>query len=158
MKKIALLFSLVIISFFCVNGQTTPAATPPPAPTNPNAPVITFEKMVYDYGTIQQKANGACEFKFTNTGKEPLILTTVRPSCGCTIADYPKEPILPGKSGVIKVGYNTNNAGSFQKTITVNSNAKNAEVTLTIKGNVQEAPKQVAPEKPVNEQAVPVAK
>ena len=52
---------------------------------NPNAPIIKFDKMEHDYGTIEQNADGNCEFKFTNEGKEPLILSNVRSSCGCTV-------------------------------------------------------------------------
>jgi hypothetical protein len=97
---------------------------------------IVFEKTVHDYGTIAQGADGNCEFKFTNKGKTPLILSNVRASCGCTVPEWPKEPIEPGKEGVIKVKYNTNSPGSFNKSITVNSNAVNATVMLKIKGNV----------------------
>lgn len=98
--------------------------------------VITFEKIIHDYGTIKQGGDGQCEFGFTNTGTNPLVLSNVRSSCGCTVAEWPKEPILPGKSGTIKAKYNTNIMGSFTKTITVTSNAKNSPVRLTIKGNV----------------------
>mgnify|MGYP005841969959 CR=1 FL=1 len=98
---------------------------------------IVFNKMVHDYGTITQGADGNCEFKFTNKGKVPLVLNNVRASCGCTVADWPKEPIEPGKSGSIKVKYNTAIMGSFNKSITVNSNAVNSMVRLSIKGTVE---------------------
>lgn len=101
---------------------------------------IIFETTVYDYATIEQGGNGTCEFKFTNKGESPLILSNVRASCGCTVPEWPKEPIQPGASGVIKVKYNTNLVGAFNKTITVNSNAVNSVLTLRIKGNV--TPKQ----------------
>lgn len=99
---------------------------------------IVFEKLVHDYGTIQQGADGGCEFVFTNKGEKPLLLTNVRASCGCTAPTWPREPILPGEQGVIKVGYNTNLVGVFSKVISVNSNAANSMVTLTVKGNVQQ--------------------
>lgn len=98
--------------------------------------VISFEKTVYDYGTIEQGSDGSAEFVFTNSGKTPLVLSNVRASCGCTVPTWPKEPILPGTKSSIKVVYNTNIAGNFHKSITVNSNAKNSEVVLSIKGNV----------------------
>jgi len=98
--------------------------------------VITFEKTIHDYGTIKQGGNGQCEFTFTNTGTNPLVLSNVRSSCGCTVAEWPKEPILPGKSNSIKVRYDTNRVGTIAKSITVTSNAKNSTVKLTIKGNV----------------------
>lgn len=97
---------------------------------------IVFVNTTHDYGTIKQGSDGNYEFKFTNKAKEPLTLSNVQSSCGCTVPEWPKEPILGGKTGVIKVKYNTNSMGSFTKTITVTSNAKNPTVVLTIKGNV----------------------
>lgn len=97
---------------------------------------IVFNEMVHDYGTITQGADGNCEFSFINKGENPLVLSNVRASCGCTVADWPKEPIKPGKSGSIKVKYNTAIMGSFNKSITVNSNAANSVASLRIKGTV----------------------
>lgn len=97
---------------------------------------IVFVKLTHDYGTIKEGSNGNCEFKFTNKGKVPLILSNVQATCGCTIAEWPKAPILPGKSGSIKVKYNTNLVGTFNKSIQVSSNATNSFVVLTIKGTI----------------------
>lgn len=97
---------------------------------------IIFKNLVHDYGTIQQGAGGGSEFVFTNKGEKPLLLTNVRASCGCTAPTWPREPILPGEQGVIKVGYNTNLIGVFSKVISVSSNAANSMVTLTVKGTV----------------------
>lgn len=97
---------------------------------------IVFDKIVHDYGTIVQNADGNSEFTFTNKGKEPLILSNVRSSCGCTVPIWPKEPIAPGKSGTIKVKYDTNRVGPINKSITVTSNAVNNSVVLKIQGNV----------------------
>lgn len=97
---------------------------------------IIFEKLIHDYGTLEQGSDGRCEFVFTNKGEKPLILTNVRASCGCTAPSWPREPILPGQTGVIKVGYNTQILGMFSKVISVNSNAANSLVTLTVKGIV----------------------
>lgn len=112
------------------------AATLANAQTADSTLVIKFASTVHDYGTIEQGSDGSCQFTFTNTGKTPLVLSNVRASCGCTVPTWPKEPILPGKEGTIKVVYNTNLVGSFNKSISVNSNAKNNEVILSIKGNV----------------------
>lgn len=114
------------------------AASTPAAPTS--LADIKMEKTTHDYGNIQQGANGECEFKFTNTGKEPLVITNCQGSCGCTVPQCPKEPILPGKSNVIKVKYDTNRPGGIYKTVTVTSNAKSGNVVLTIKGNVEVKP------------------
>lgn len=132
MKTIILSFAIALLSVYNLNAQTTPAST--------STAEITFEKVEHDYGTINKSANGLCEFKFKNTGKEPLILTDVKSSCGCTVPAWTKEPILPGKSGSIKVKYATERVGIIDKSITVISNAKNSPVVLHIKGNILDTP------------------
>ena len=74
---------------------------------NPNAPEITFEKELIDMGTYNQfdDDSSKCEFRFTNTGKEPLIIEKAKGSCGCTVPNWPKDPIAPGESAVIKINY-----------------------------------------------------
>ncbi|TNE31412.1 MAG: DUF1573 domain-containing protein, partial [Bacteroidetes bacterium] len=111
------------------------------AQENPNAPVMTFESTVMDYGTIEQDANGVRVFEFTNTGKEPLIISNLRGSCGCTVPDQSivNKPIAPGESAEIKVRYDTHRVGRFQKSVTVTSNASQGTIVLTIKGNVRQA-------------------
>jgi hypothetical protein len=153
MKKIILTLTALMFTFMAVNAQTV---TTPPSPKqdNPNGPVITFDSLVHDFGTIVKRTDPAnCEFKFKNTGKEPLILSDVKSSCGCTIPVWPKEPILPGKTGVIKVSYTkTANVGIIAKQITVFSNANNGNIVLSIKGTVVEdpnAPKTTTPTTPV---------
>ena len=124
---------------------------------NPNAADISFEKDAHDYGTIKQGANGTYDFKFTNTGKEPLIISNAKGSCGCTVPEWPKEPIKPGATGVIKTTYDTKRIGAFTKTVTITSNAKTATKVLTIKGVVEEPPKeQTMPLKKVEEGATPL--
>lgn len=103
---------------------------------NPNAPVITFDKTVHDYGSVPYNGDGKTTFSFTNTGKEPLILTNVRSSCGCTVPKWPREPILPGQSEKIHVEYKTNRIGRINKSVTVQSNASNSSVVLRIEGQV----------------------
>lgn len=156
MKKLVLSVSLLMFLFLGVNAQDK-TAEKPQAADNPNAPEIKFVSMVHDYGTIQKGADGNCKFDFTNTGKEPLILSNVRASCGCTIPTWPKDPILPGKTSTINVHYDTNRLGMINKQITVTSNAKNSTEVLNIKGNVIDAPKEMTPDKPVNNSA-PVVK
>lgn len=149
MKKIILTLGIALaISANAQDNKTKPAtAAEAPATTTPVAPAtpvsnadIKFEKMVHDYGTIKQGANGECEFTYTNTGTEPLIISNCQGSCGCTVPSCPKEPILPGKKGVIKVHYDTKRVGMISKSVTVTSNAKSGTVTLQIKGNVEAAP------------------
>ncbi|MCU0361236.1 MAG: DUF1573 domain-containing protein [Bacteroidia bacterium] len=114
------------------NHEQAPAAAAPTSLAD-----IKMDKMTHDYGTIKQGDNGECEFKFTNNGKEPLVITNCQGSCGCTVPECPKNPILPGKSGTIKVKYDTQRVGGIYKTVTVNSNAKSGNVVLTIKGTVE---------------------
>jgi len=101
-----------------------------------NAPVITFQQDTIDYGTIPRNADGYRSFQFTNTGKEPLMISETHGSCGCTVPTAPTEPIQPGQSAEIKVHYATDRVGGFIKTVTVTSNASVPSKTLVIKGNV----------------------
>ena len=115
---------------------------------NANAPQISFTQETIDYGTVKKAANGEREFVFKNTGKEPLIITNCVGSCGCTVPVWPKTPIAPGEKASIKVKYDTQRLGAFQKTVTVTSNAATPTKVLTIKGTVEDAPAQ--PTTPVN--------
>lgn len=101
-----------------------------------NIPEIYFENTTHNYGEIKYNSDGTCEFTFKNTGKEPLLLTNVKASCGCTTPTWPKQPIESGKEGTIVVKYNTKIKGSFTKSIRVYSNAKTNLVTLKITGTV----------------------
>ncbi len=103
---------------------------------NPNAPQIDFEKELHDYGTIEQNGNGVYEFVFTNSGKEPLIITSAKGSCGCTVPSWPNEPIPPGGSDVIRVKYDTKRLGPFNKSVTIITNAATPTKVIRIKGQV----------------------
>lgn len=182
MKKLTITIAMMIFVAFSVNAQVSTTATSPaskrslsakppakatthktqkqaPVPAqnnNPNAPDIIFNKTVHDYGTMVQHGDGKCEFSFTNEGNEPLILSNVRSSCGCTVPTWPREPILPGQSGVIKVKYDTKRIGTINKSVYVTSNAKVSKVTLKIKGKINAKPKSTIPEKKVSTSASPV--
>ena len=98
---------------------------------------IEFKTDVIDYGTIEKGANGVRTFEFTNTGDAPLIISSVKSTCGCTVPKKPKEPIMPGETGEIEVKYDTNRVNPIRKTITVISNAADTPtVALKIKGLV----------------------
>ncbi len=97
---------------------------------------ITFESDVVDYGEVEYGSDGIREFNFTNTGDDVLIIARVYSTCGCTVPEKPEDPIQPGKSGVIKVKYDTKRPGPIRKTITVYSNASEVPYTLKIKGSV----------------------
>ena len=139
MKKVIFLFGIMLLMVGAAKAQDA---------KTPKGPEIEFEKIVHDYGDVPFNGNGECEFRFTNTGNEPLLIQKPKSSCGCTIPSWPQEPILPGESDVIKVTYRTNRAGIINKTVTVTSNAlKNSTVVLRIKGRVLDQPTEVLPEK-----------
>ncbi|WP_196888154.1 DUF1573 domain-containing protein [Aureivirga sp. CE67] len=131
MKKFVPLLVL-FLTFVGVQAQQTSTEKT----VDPNAPIITFEETVIDYGKIEHKADGKRVFKFKNTGKSPLIISKVKSSCGCTIPKKPEKPVMPGEVGEIEVKYATNRIGGFSKTITVTSNASEPRVKLKIKGVV----------------------
>lgn len=106
--------------------------------TGDTSPVITFEKTLHDYGVVSKNSDGKCFFKFTNTGKEPLILSRPRSNCGCTVPDWPQQPIMPGQSSLITVTYDTSKPGPINKQVTIISNAANSPVVLQITGSVVE--------------------
>jgi len=153
MQKVIFSFVFMILAVFTLQAQDAQ-----PVPPDPNAPEISFDKIVHDYGTVTQGSDATCEFKFTNTGKEPLIVQKPISSCGCTVPTWPQEPILPGKSDIIKVTYSTHNVGPINKTVTVNSNAKTARVVLSIKGTVIAKPADKVPEKTNDNGATPIQK
>ncbi len=102
-----------------------------------NGAKIQFEIEVMDYGTIEQSSNGDRRFKFKNVGNEPLIISNVQGSCGCLVLKWPKEPTMPGKTGVIIAHYDTQRLGKFEKTFTVTSNAfEQPSIVLKVKGVV----------------------
>ncbi len=99
---------------------------------------IDFTETTVDYGEIARNADGVREFTFTNTGDAPLLISSARGSCGCTVPSFPREPIEPGASNVIKVKYDTNRIGAFTKYVTLTTNAlENPTVRLTIRGVVK---------------------
>ena len=101
-----------------------------------NAQEFKFDAETIDYGKIDKGADGVRTFTFTNIGDQPLIIKDIKSSCGCTIPEKPKKPILPNEKGTIKVSYNTNIIGGFSKSITILSNVKKEITVLKIKGFV----------------------
>ncbi len=105
--------------------------------------VIEFKEESFNFGKIEEGPKVSHEFVFKNTGTEPLILSNVKASCGCTTPYWPKEPLMPNEESKILVTYSTNKrSGAFTKTITVSSNATEASKILRITGNVIKAPEE----------------
>ena len=133
MNKFSLLLVQLSVFFILTVGLTQEQVI-----INYNAPEIKFETEVIDLGTFMQydDPSSQCEFIFTNTGKEPLIISKAKGSCGCTVPEWPKEPIMSGETGLIKVNYDEKRVGSFNKSITITSNAKNSPQIIKIKGKI----------------------
>lgn len=108
---------------------------------NPNAGEFRFASDSHDFGNLPEGPQATYDFEFTNVGKEPIVISNVHASCGCTTPLWPKEPIMPGAKNKISAVYNTKGRpGPFTKTITISSNAKSPERQLSIKGSVEKAP------------------
>ncbi|HMT28651.1 MAG TPA: DUF1573 domain-containing protein [Bacteroidia bacterium] len=144
MKKMILMAALVVASVGLSNAQadkaqpvsTTSAAKPV---ENKNAPVMKFDKEEYNFGAIKQGDKVEYAFEFVNNGKDPLIITEAHGSCGCTVPEWPKEPLKKGEKGTIKVTFNSaGKMGMQDKTVTITSNAADSPKVLHIKGNVEQ--------------------
>lgn len=105
-----------------------------------NKAEFKFVEEKHDFGKVPQGKPVTTDFVYTNIGVEPLILTEVKPTCGCTIADYTKTPVKHGDKGSIKITYNAAVEAPFNKTIVVTSNAKTPTKYLVIVGEVIKAP------------------
>ena len=128
-----------------VNSQTpvsvgaTPAGTEAAAQTGPTT-LVTFKETTFDYGKVKDGDVVKHEYKFTNTGKEPLIISDAKGSCGCTVPTWPKDPIAPGASSTIHVEFNSKGKlGPQSKKVTLTANTNPAQTYLTIKGEVTPA-------------------
>lgn len=119
-----------------------------------SAQTISFDKTVYEYGNVPVGADGHRVFIIKNTGDKPLIISRTQASCGCTTPEVTKDPIMPGKTAELKVGYDTKIVGPFTKIIEVYSNdAENSRSVITIKGNVGEASATIAPQTAIKTEA-----
>ncbi|HMQ45857.1 MAG TPA: DUF1573 domain-containing protein [Saprospiraceae bacterium] len=109
------------------------------APTDTvNVAKMSFEESEYDFGEVDEGAVVNHTFKFVNSGKVPLIISAARSTCGCTVPEWPKDPIPPGESGEIKVKFDsTNKANAQTKPITITANTYPSETKVMLKGFVR---------------------
>jgi len=128
MKKLILICAVVLGFAFTASAQTDAK------------PEFKFAAEKFDFGKVPQGKPVTTKFEYTNIGEEPLILTEVKPTCGCTIADYTKTPVKKGDKGIITITYNAAVAGAFNKTIVVTSNARTPTKYLNIIGEVTATP------------------
>ena len=130
------LFFLVfaLLGSVAVYAQTaTPVATPAKSTSGPK---MVFDNTTVDYGDIKKGSEPLRTASFTNKGNEPLVIKNARGSCGCTVPTWPKEPIMPGEKGVIEIRYDTQREGAINKTVKIQTNEGEEEVTLFVKGNI----------------------
>lgn len=135
-RKIGFVLAFVLISLFNQAQQV--------------GPNISWDVTTYDFGDIKE-TDGKVTYNFTfaNTGSEPLVITNVRPSCGCTSSDYTKEPVTPGGKGFVSATFNPENRpGNFSKSITITTNCNPPTTNLRFTGNVISKPKTIDDEYP----------
>jgi hypothetical protein len=132
MKTIAALFLSMFIGIYFVAAQDQPVQ---PAPKT-----INWNETTHDFGKIPVNVPAGVTFTVKNSGTAPILITQAKSSCGCTVAEYTKEPIKPGESGVVKATYNAAHAGPFTKTVTVTFDGIAVADVLVIKGEVEGPP------------------
>jgi len=136
MKKLIAVLALLISVTTLALAQQESAAKATTVAEAIAGPAMEFEATTINYGKIEQGSDPYRIFNFKNTGTEPLVIKHAKGSCGCTVPTYPKEPILPGETGEIKVRYDTKRIGAFKKTVTLTTNAPQERTTLIIEGEV----------------------
>lgn len=142
--KILILFILTISFIGCKKNNNissdivnNPASLENNKVSASNA-IIKFETTEHDFGDIMEGEKVSYSFKFNNVGKDNLVITSVSTTCGCTVTDFPKDPVKPGESGTIEVTFNSSGrSGKQVKVITVATNANPSMSQLTIKANVR---------------------
>lgn len=138
MKKVLFSLTVLLVAAFAFNTSIAQEVA--------SGAKIDFSKEVHDYGDIKYGADGSCTFEFKNTGTAPLIISNAKGSCGCTVPEWPKEPINPGQKAEIKVKYDTKRPGPINKQVTITSNAVNEpSKVIRIKGTVGAKPETGAP-------------
>ena len=137
MKKLFL--SVFAAAAFSIAASAQDKAKPAPAPAAQPGNMAAFKwvETTHDFGKIPQGKPVTNEFKFTNVGKAPLVLSQVQAGCGCTTPEWSKDPIPPGKTGTIKATFNAAAVGAFNKNITVTANVEGGSTFLILKGEVQ---------------------
>jgi hypothetical protein len=139
MKNLKLsIVALFISTISFAQLQEAKIAVAAPVAKEMKASEMKWKSETHDFGEIEKGKPATHSFTFTNTTKETVLLTAVKPSCGCTAANYTKTPIKPGETGSVEATYNAAAPGNFQKTITVTTNEEGSSPkVLIIKGKVE---------------------
>jgi hypothetical protein len=144
MKKTLLLIVSGLFLAFALNAQT-PFLKPSTPVNTSKEEVLVLKEASYSFGKIPQGRPVIHVFEIANTGKDPILLENVQASCGCTTPEWSREPIAPGATATIKVGYNAYADGHFNKTVTIFYNNGQTKA-LMITGEVYKLPATAAPE------------
>lgn len=142
MKNLFLLM-IALLGTVALSAQVAAPSTTPQKSTG--GPKMVFENTTVDYGEIKKGAEPVRKVSFTNKGTEPLIIKNARGSCGCTVPTWPKEPIMPGEAGIIEIRYDTQRPGPINKTVKIQTNEGEEELTLYLKGNVSSEDEETVP-------------
>jgi hypothetical protein len=146
--KTMLSLAVFILSVSLVSAQDVATAAPKAANASPaGVEILGLKQTSYDFGKIPQSRPVTHIFEFTNNGKEPLKLENVQASCGCTTPEWNKDPVEPGATANINVGYNAAAEGPFSKAVMIYFNG-NQMKTINITGTVYKAPATSAPANP----------
>jgi len=147
MKKLIFLASLLVCVFLVsckenvankINKENLEIAKKRDYKINEGAPGLKFDRLDHDFGVITQGDEVETTFTFKNTGKSELIITNASSTCGCTIPEWPKEPIPPGGGGAIKVKFNSKGkSNKVTKTITLTTNTPNGKESVVIKTEIK---------------------
>jgi Protein of unknown function (DUF1573) len=132
MKHLLGICAILLMASFRLAAQETVEPAPNPA----SKAVFALESDVVDYGTIDQGSEPLRLAKFKNTGTEPLIISGAKGSCGCTVPNWPKEPIMPGETSQIEIRYDTKRVGAINKTVTVSSNDPAGKHVIRVIGTI----------------------
>ena len=147
MKNLTVVLSILCIGFFTVSckesatdkikKENVEIAEQRDAKIKVGGPTITFDRIEHDFGIINEGDIVETVFSFTNTGKSELIISSAKGSCGCTVPEWPKAPVMPGETGDIKVKFNSDKKpNKQQKTVTLVTNTENGQEILVIKAQV----------------------
>lgn len=139
MKRILFIVAIMLIAGMAFSQENAPKKVNKENNQSENVEKrsdILFDKLVHDFGAIEKGGDASCVFTFKNVTKKPITLTNVKTSCGCTAADWPKEPIAKKKKGSIKVKYDSNRIGKFTKTIKVFIEGNENPIQLEIRGTI----------------------
>lgn len=144
MKKVFITLFCLSLTTVAVKAQDKQNPAPAAAPEkDPNAGIFKFKDKdnTHDYGEVPEGPTAEYDFEFTNTGKSPIIISEAHGSCGCTVPQWPHEPIPPKGKAKIHVTYNTDHRpGPIMKEVTITSNAQDKQTVLHIRGSVKPKP------------------